>query len=211
MKTVVTDNKYWLRLEGYQVSTVIPAIDLEAQAPAFAGTRPIEREGRFHNAAYTLEAGRLSDVHLKRYLPDEPGYWEATWYAAGPTSFEIFDVAGARAGVQICTEMWFFEHAREYARAGAQLLLAPRATPHESRDKWLAGGRAAAVSAGAWCLSSNHWIPGGGAIDHGGLGWVVDPDGQVLATTSEDQPFVTVDIDLATADAAKRTYPRYVI
>jgi predicted O-methyltransferase YrrM len=31
-----------------------------------------------------------------------------------------------------------------------------------------------------------------------------------MATTSEDQRFRTVTIDLAVADAAKRTYPRYV-
>jgi N-carbamoylputrescine amidase len=44
----------------------------------------------------------------------------------------------------------------------------------------------------------------------GGLGWVVDPDGQVLATTSREQPFVTVEVDLRLAEQARHTYPRYV-
>jgi N-carbamoylputrescine amidase len=70
---------------------------------------------------------------------------------------------------------------------------------------WLAGGRTAAVVAGAYAVSSNH-----GDERFGGQGWIVDPDGRVLAITSAEEPFVTVDVDLDGAEAAKRTYPRYV-
>jgi N-carbamoylputrescine amidase len=47
-------------------------------------------------------------------------------------------------------------------------------------------------------------------VDCGGLGWVIDPEGEVLATTTVDDPFVTVDVDLDVARRAKATYPRYV-
>ena len=86
----------------------------------------------------------------------------------------------------------------------------PRATPHKSVQRWLAGGRAAAVCAGAFCLSSNLWTPPGGKVDCGGLGWIISPEGDVLAQTSEDSPFATVDIDPQFARQAKSTYPRYV-
>ena len=39
---------------------------------------------------------------------------------------------------------------------------------------------------------------------------VIDPDGTVLATTSASTPFVTLDVDLAYAEAAKHSYPRYL-
>jgi N-carbamoylputrescine amidase len=39
---------------------------------------------------------------------------------------------------------------------------------------------------------------------------VIDPDGAVLATTTPDDPFVTIQIDLDLARKAKTTYPRYV-
>lgn len=55
------------------------------------------------------------------------------------------------------------------------------------------------VMAGAFCLSSN-----------GGSGWIIDAEGTVLATTADQEPFVTLDIDLAAARAAKKSYPRYV-
>ena len=42
------------------------------------------------------------------------------------------------------------------------------------------------------------------------MGWIISPDGQILATTSCDVPFVTMDIDLDASTAARATYPRYV-
>jgi N-carbamoylputrescine amidase len=61
------------------------------------------------------------------------------------------------------------------------------------------------VVSGAWSLSSNSAEP-----EHGGLGWAIDPEGEVVATTSTDRPWVTVEIDLDAVDAAKAAYPRYV-
>ena len=180
--------------------------------PAIVGTRPVvEAGGERRNRAFLWRAGgETLAIHDKYYLPDEPGYWEASWYRRGSRDFDAVDAPGARIGVQICTEMWFFEWARAYARDGVELLCIPRATPHASLDKWLAGGRAAAVCAGAWCLSSNPWTPSGGAVDCGGRGWIISPEGDLLAQTGQDEPFVTLDIDLEAARAAKSTYPRYV-
>ncbi|MFM0722017.1 hypothetical protein PQQ73_37690, partial [Paraburkholderia strydomiana] len=36
--------------------------------------------------------------------------------------------------------------------------------------------------------------PAGDRANCGGLGWVIDPDGNVLASTSQEQPYVAVDI-----------------
>ncbi len=181
-------------------------------ARAIVGTRPvIDDGGEFRNQAYLwTPEPRVLPVHEKYYLPDEDGYWEASWYRPGPREFETCSALDLTIGVQICTEMWFFEWARHFARAGAELLCIPRATPHGSVQKWLAGGQAAAVCAGAWCLSSNLWNPPGDRADCGGLGWIISPEGDVLATTSEEDPFVTVEIDPEFARRSKSTYPRYV-
>ncbi len=175
------------------------------------GSRPVTENGTPHNDGYLWTAASgASYAHRKYYLPDEPGFWEATWYrrAARP-QFEAMPAGPARVGFMICTDLWFTEHARGYARQGAHILVNPRATELRSADKWVAGGRAAAVMAGAYCLSSNRSGPGVG-FDWGGHGWVIDPDGKVLAVTTADAPFATVEIDLSLADAAKKEYPRYV-
>ncbi|MEM7354106.1 MAG: carbon-nitrogen hydrolase family protein [Acidobacteriota bacterium] len=181
-------------------------------ARAVIGTRPIVRShGSFRNQAYLWTAeGGASGVHEKVYLPDEPGYWENTWYDRGERRFDLCRALGARVGVLICTEMWFLEWARHYGAARAELLCVPRATPHGSVGKWLAGGQTAAVCSGAYCLSSNLWNPPGAKANCGGLGWIVSPEGDVLAETSVGEPFATVEVDLDLARQSKSTYPRYV-
>ena len=169
------------------------------------GAAPVDREGRRLNEAFVADRDGIRPAHLKYHLPDEEDFWEASWYERGDGRFELADAAGARVGFLVCTEMWFGERARAYGEAGAHLLAIPRCTPRESLDRWLAGGRTAAIVAGAYAASSNH-----GDERFGGQGWIVDPDGDVMALTSNEQPFVTVEIDLAAAEEAKRTYPRYV-
>ena len=66
------------------------------------------------------------------------------------------------------------------------------------------------MCSGAFCLSSNLSDPLGVGADCGGVGWIIDPDGEVIATTSVEEPFVTADIDLGIARHSKSTYPRYV-
>ena len=186
----------------------------ELAPAAIALTEPRDVEGERHNVAAVLDGDAAVDVHAKRFLPDEEGFWEASCYARGPDRFETATVRGASIGFLICTEMWFGEKARGYGQAGAHLLACPRATASASADKWLAGGRAAAVMAGAFGLSSNRGTgarPSADGIDWAGLGWIVDPEeGDVLGTTDESRPFLTLELDLTRAERAKTTYPRYV-
>ncbi|NKB63494.1 MAG: hypothetical protein GKR95_15695 [Gammaproteobacteria bacterium] len=177
------------------------------------GTRPIiNAAGSRRNQAYVWnrETKHAIGFHEKYYLPNESGYWESNWYERGLKSFDVAHIGQAITGVQICTEMWFFEWARHYAASGADMVCVPRATPHGSTEKWLSGGQALAVCSGAYSLSSNLWCPADGIADLGGLAWVVDPEGNILAQTDEDHPYATVDIDLDFSKRSKSTYPRYV-
>lgn len=179
----------------------------ELGADVVVGTAPVTAGGTRHNEAFAWwpGGGRVAG-HRKHHLPDEAGFWEATWYEPGPPEFAPLDTPLARLGFLVCTELWFLEHARAYGEHGVDVLASPRATPASSRDKWIAGARTAAVVSGAFCVSSNHAGAG-----WAGAGWVIHPEeGDVLALTSTEQPFETCDIDLADARAAKSTYPRYV-
>ncbi|MEO9969039.1 MAG: carbon-nitrogen hydrolase family protein [Hyphomonadaceae bacterium] len=182
-------------------------------AKAVIGARPILTEtGQRRNEAYlwTQDTPAPTGFHQKYYLPEEDEYYEASWYQRGEKRFDTVDALGAKFGVQICTELWFFEWSRHYGRLGAEVLCVPRATPHGNVDKWISGGQAAAVCSGAYCLSSNLWAPANSGANLGGGGWIIDPDGGLLARTDEDTPFASAEIDLDLARASKNTYPRYV-
>jgi N-carbamoylputrescine amidase len=173
------------------------------------GTAPVDAGDKRHNKAFvwTPQNG-LRFAHTKYHLPDEKGFWEASWYQRGDGDFNPVFCQGANVGFLICTDMWFFGHSRSYGKAGVQIVACPRATPKSTLDKWLAGGRTAAVVSGAFCISSNK--SSSTNPDLGGLGWIIDPDGQVMGMTSQSEPIITIEIDLDLADQAKKTYPRYV-
>lgn len=176
------------------------------------GSRPVIDDGRFFNEGFVWQqSSGYRAVHRKYYLPDEEGFWEASWYERGQGDFQVAEIEGLRVGFLICTELWFGARAREYARQGVHLIVCPRATPAASTDKWIAGGRTAAVVAGAFCVSSNFNGPNIEGLPFGGAGWVIEPEeGRVLGLTSPETPLVTVDIDPAWAEQAKLTYPRCV-
>jgi N-carbamoylputrescine amidase len=186
---------------------------LQDLAPAtVASTRPLVDQSMRQNVGYVWDPERgPTDVHTKYYLPDEPGFWEATWYSRGNKEFDSFQTAKAKIGFQICTEIWFTQHAREYGKQGVQLLVCPRATPTETESKWVTGGQVASVVSGSFCLSSNLAGTTAEGCDFAGVGWITEPEGQVLGLTSPNQPFLTLDLDLSIADQAKETYPRYVL
>ena len=175
------------------------------------GTIPVQSGSKRLNAAFVIDPKHgYRVVHPKSYLPEEEGFWEASWYHRGEGVFDPVGTSVGLIGFSICTEMWFFHHSRQYGKQGIRILAVPRATPHSTREKWLAGGRASAVVSGAFCLSSSRVHTKGQNPDLGGMGWIIDPDGKVLGLTGTKSPFITIEVDLALADRAKKTYPRYV-
>ncbi len=213
----------WLASENElnQSSWMSAVIEHESWRKAFTdlapatvlGADPVVDGGLNYNQAYVWSAvGGYRPAHRKYYLPNEPGFWEAEWYERGSKEFSAVDADVAKVGFLLCTEMWFTEHARGYARDGIEILAVPRATGLSSADKWIAGGRTASVMSGAFCLSSNRGGTDKSGFEWGGHGWVIEPEeGDVIGATSRRQPFFTADIDLEAAAQAKSSYPRYII
>lgn len=186
---------------------------LEELTPArVMGSRPVTINGQRLNEGFVWSStDGYTPVHHKYYLPDEKWFWEGSWYEQGADHFELCQVQDAEAGFLICTELWAMDRARDYGKKGAHLVVTPRATELATADKWLTGGRVAAISAGAFHLSSNRsGTDKTGEFQFGGQGWISDPDGRVLGKTTSEDPFITKEIDLAIAEKAKTTYPRYV-
>jgi N-carbamoylputrescine amidase len=181
----------------------------ELRAAHVVGTRPVTIDGRPFNQGFLLrsDSGDLIPLRRKFFLPNEPGGWETRWFYPGDPDFTAYQVDEWSFGLNICTELWAVETYAAYAARGVPLILSPRATAAATTVKWLSAGVVAAVRSGAFSLSSNRVDPTGAC---GGVGWIIDPDGNILARTSADVPFATVDIDLSASSAAQGSYPRYV-
>jgi N-carbamoylputrescine amidase len=180
----------------------------ELRAEYVVGTRPASVDGRPFNAGYLWSAsGGLTPLRRKFFLPDEPGSWEARWFDRGDSDFPAFHAGALTFGLNICTELWALETYGAYTVQGVQVILSPRATAAATMAKWLAVGVVAAARSGAFSVSSNRVDPTGAC---GGVGWIISPDGEMLASTSPGAPFATIDIDLAASAAARLGYPRSV-
>ncbi len=181
----------------------------ELGAAWVVGARPVTVDGRHYNEGFAWSAqGGYQPLRRKFYLPDEPGGWEAAWFERGDAEFARFAAGPLAFGLNICTELWALDTYTAYAALDLSAILTPRATAAATTAKWLAMGTVAAVRTGAYSLSSNRVDTPAGT--YGGAGWAISPDGALLARTSPEQPFCTVELDMDAAAQARSTYPRYV-
>jgi len=181
----------------------------ELRVAHVVGTRPVTIDGRPFNQGFLWSAsGELKPLRRKFFLPDEPGSWEARWFDRGDFDFTEYRADAWSFGLNICTELWAVETYAAYAARGVQIILSPRATSASTTAKWLSVGVVAAVRSGAFSLSSNRVDPTGAC---GGVGWIIDPNGNILARTALEFPFATVDIDLSASAAARDEYPGYAL
>jgi N-carbamoylputrescine amidase len=180
----------------------------ELNAKYVVGTRAATSDGRHFNEGFLWTAkGGAIPLRRKYFLPDEPGGWEANWFDRGDREFPVYRVDQMSFGLNVCTELWALETYGAYATEGVQMVLSPRATSAETSAKWHAAGVVAAVRSGGYSISSNRVEPSGAC---GGEGWIIGPNGGVLARTSAETPFATVELDLGALASARRGYPRYV-
>jgi N-carbamoylputrescine amidase len=174
------------------------------RAKRIVGTRALEQAGQRWNQAFlwTPEDG-LTGGRCKAWLPQEEGGWEATWFDSGQKDISTMRSGELCFATLVCTEIMVSSAARSLGQAGVQVIAAPRATSGHSR--WEVATRMAAIAAGAFVVTANrrgHEFAGGS--------WIVTPDGEVLARTSDGDPIICLDVELAAANAAKCTYPRNV-
>jgi N-carbamoylputrescine amidase len=165
------------------------------------GARPILVGGQPYNEAFRWSrGGSMMPIRRKPCLPEEPGGWEGRWLQRCIAEFPVFREREQEFGVNFCTELWSLDTDSGYTEHGVHVIVSPRATAAETTVKWLALGAFAAARCGAYILSSNQVHADGSC---GGVGWIIGPGGEHLASTSPDQPFRTVDIDLTAAMAAQ--------
>lgn len=174
------------------------------------GTRPMDFGYIRYSAGFVWkeDEGISETLHVKSCLSNEDGAWETSWYEKGNAEFKTALLGGTSVGMLIGLELWIAEAARAYGADGVQIVTIPRVDRSAAvesgaaNEEWLAGGRAAAITSGAFCVSSTR---GGNGNQVGGIGWILAPDGQTLAVTSSDAPFATAAVDLT---AVKSTRPR---
>jgi N-carbamoylputrescine amidase len=182
---------------------------IDLHLPAVISSRPVWNGKRLANEAFVLQNGTVRPLHRKQYFPNESGWFETEWYAADDSGFKLHDVLGINVGVLLCTEAMFNEHARAYGKAGATLIVIPRASGADI-ESWKIAGAMAALVSGAYVVSSNRVGQSKGGIHFGGSGFAYAPQGRLVEVTTSTCPIRILDLDPTVSLSAQGEYPCYV-
>jgi N-carbamoylputrescine amidase len=158
----------------------------ELGAPLVLGSRPID----FGNERY--DEGFAWD----------PEFGIRSIHARGTQEFMPLEVGGVSVGLLIGDEVWRDEvwgdevwaegeQPQPYTPGEVDFIAMPRCTRFAGLNQRLERARAVATATGAFVLSSNRGAP------FEGQGWIIGPDGSTLGTTTPQQPFLTLEIALA--------------
>ena len=154
-----------------------------------------------YNAASVLRDGAIEATYRKRELPNYAVFDERRYFEVDRDGGVcVFEVAGVRVGVVICEDLWFAEPLADAAKAGAELVLVPNASPferdkHAQRDALLA----ARVAETGVAVAYLNLVGGQDALVFDGASVLADGDGHVhpAARAFEDH-WLIADYDATT-------------
>jgi len=163
---------------------------------------------RRHNRALLYDARGIEvATYDKLHLPSEEGFWESDHYEPGDEPPRRVDGCSLPLGLQICSDLNRPEGSHLLGAQGAEVLLAPRATPPGSYERWRLVITANAITSATFIVSVNRPRPEAGT-PLGGPSLAVAPDGRVLIETTE--PLSIVHLDRRELLEARHAYPGYL-
>ncbi len=169
---------------------------------------PAEDGLGFNTAILVSPSGELVGRTRKLHIPISAGYYEDTYFRAGPADGDPYPVydpdgLGARIGMPTCWDEWFPEVARNYSLGGAEIVVYPTAIGSEprfpafdTRPLWQQVIVANGINNGLFMVVPNR-TGDEGALSFYGSSFISDPYGRVLVQAPRDEEAVLVaDLDL---------------
>ena len=142
----------------------------------------MERPGLYYDTAMLIDpggnvVGKYRKVHPAALLSLEKIYFR------GGSSFPVFPIGDWTVGFSICYDNLFPESCRCLALAGAELIIAPYATPID--DPWENFLTTRALENGAYLAACNH-VGREGEWNFTGKSMIISPRGKILARIIHD-------------------------
>ena len=190
-----------LAAEAARANGVFVHASLYEKAPAADGLG-------FNTAILVSPSGELAGRTRKMHIPISAGYYEDTYFRAGPAEgnpYPVYEPAGlgAKLGMPTCWDEWFPEVARNYSLGGAEIVVYPTAIGSEpvfpafdTQPLWQQVIVANGINSGLFMVVPNR-IGDEGTVTFYGSSFISDPYGRVLVQAPRDEEAVLVaDLDL---------------
>jgi N-carbamoylputrescine amidase len=194
-----------LAAEAAEANGIYVHASLYEKAPADDGLG-------FNTAILVSPKGELVGRTRKLHIPISAGYYEDTYFRAGPgpdsgeaNPYPVYapDGLDARIGMPTCWDQWFPEVARNYSLGGAEIVVYPTAIGSEpkfpafdTQPLWQQVIVANGINSGLFMVVPNR-TGDEGALSFYGSSFISDPYGRVLVAAPRDEEAVLVaDLDL---------------
>ncbi|MFK0004284.1 nitrilase-related carbon-nitrogen hydrolase [Paenarthrobacter sp. NPDC090522] len=162
----------------------------------------------FNTAILVSPTGELLARTRKTHIPISAGYYEDTYFRAGPAddAYPVYrpaELDHAAVGLPTCWDEWFPEVARLYSLAGAEILVYPTAIGSEPtfpdfdhQPLWQHVITGHGITNGTFMVVPNR-TGDEGDITFYGSSFISDPYGRVLVQAPRDKEAVLIaDLDL---------------
>lgn len=162
----------------------------------------------FNTAILVSPQGELLGRTRKLHIPISAGYYEDTYFRAGPAenAYPVYrpaEIGGAAIGLPTCWDEWFPEVSRMYSLGGAEILVYPTAIGSEptfpdfdTQPLWQHVIVGNGITAGTFMVVPNRFGDEG-SVNFYGSSFISDPYGRVLVQAPRDAAAVLVaDLDL---------------
>jgi predicted amidohydrolase len=174
----------------------------------------------YYNSARVVDAagkhvGTYRKTHIPAYFPTElqggTGSFEKFYFTPGD-ALPVFEVAGARIGIQICNDRLYPEPSRVLARRGAEIIFMPicystYGDPEHRVGIWEVPLRSRAYENGVWVAAANRVGTEEPRV-HIGRSMVVDPRGTIVREAGMQEPELLVEtIDLDAVPRQRKRFP----
>lgn len=166
----------------------------------------MERAGLYYDTAMLINpdgeiTGKYRKVHPAALLSLEKIYFR------GGSSFPVFQVDDWTVGFSICYDNLFPESCRCLAIRGAELIIAPYATPID--DPWENFLTTRALENGAFLAACNH-VGQEGEWRMSGKSMIITPKGMItIQANGSDEDIITLDIAREDVVTARRNFPLF--
>lgn len=157
---------------------------------------PAAHDGRRYNAASVIHAGRVIGEYHKRELPNYGVFDERRYFESGSQPL-VFDVGGISFGVVICEDFWFSAAPAAARAAGAQVILAPNASPyHLDKQHQRMDIVRETVCAQGMSIVLSSLVGGQDELVFDGMSFALNTDGSLAAQARAFEPaLLMVDVD----------------
>jgi N-carbamoylputrescine amidase len=181
-----------------EISRHLVQLARDYQISILAGLTESVESGKVFASHLVVTPEGLSGVYRKIHIAPP----EREIFSAGKT-IPLFEIPGAKIGVQLCYDAHFPELSTCMAVGGADILFmphaSPRGTPQEKYNSWMRHLTARAFDNGLFIVACNQNGGNQNGLEFPGVAVMIGPDGQVIDKKLGDKDGILV-ADLASAD-----------